>query len=69
MRLNAHVTMSNAETVILAVAVRVPCILEKQGGHRMEAGVVRIEEAVGRGHAHSDLLPDPDTSHPPDGRG
>ena len=69
MRLQAHVTMSNAETMTLAIAARVPGVLEKHEGHRVVASVVRIEDAAGRGHAHSGLVPDPDTSHLPYVRG
>ena len=66
MRLQAHVTMSNAETMTLAIAARVPGVLEKHEGHRVVASVVRIEDAAGRGHAHSGLVPGPGhVSSPP----
>lgn len=65
MRPQTHVTMSNAETVTLAIAAMVPGVLEKHEGHLVEASVVRIEEATGSGHAQSGLIPDADTSHPP----
>ena len=69
MRLQAHVTMSNAETVTLAIAARVPGFLEKHERHRVVASVVRMEAAAGRGHVHSGPVPDPDTSHLPYVRG
>ena len=56
MKLQTHVTVNIAATMILAIGTSVPVIQINREGHSAKASVIPIDEAEGKGHAHNDLV-------------